>query len=522
MKEISGSAGAMDLRLQKAKNWHLFSVLGTKFLLDVKTGVVHEIDDVAWDLVSLYGEMPEDDLAEHLERRYAAEAGEGVGREAMAQLRELVAEGLLSPLDDADENAALELVKRADTSIIKALCLHVSHDCNLRCGYCFAGTGPFGGSRENMSPETGKRAVDFLIEASGPRVRIEVDFFGGEPFLAFDTVREVVEYAERRAREAEKSVGFTLTTNCTLFDQESLDYLREHQVSIVLSLDGRPEVNDRFRKFAGGRGTYDAVLSGIRKFVEHWNETGGAAKDPAVSRSARPADDGTGLSPKNRYYYVRGTYTNKNLDFASDVTHIADLGFSAISMEPVIADPKEDYAIREEHLPKIFAEYERLAEEYVRRRREGRGFSFFHFNVALAKGPCLARRLAGCGAGYQYLAVTPDGRLYPCHQFVGRDEFLMGTLESGITRPDLVGLFARANIYEKDGCASCWARFLCSGGCHANCHSANGSIMKPHSVGCKITRKRLECALGVQAVLSQGAGAHAAAESRAPDVWEIK
>lgn len=433
---VNSLTGAMDLR-----NWHAFRALKRFFLLDVLSNSLFAIEEPVYRYLN--GE--------------ATPAGE-LGQ-IEADLAELRSQGFLS-----DEPETIPELNR-DASL-KALCLHISHDCNLRCRYCFAGTGAFGGRREQMSFPVGKAALDLLLNNSGKHRELEVDFFGGEPLLNFEVVRELVAYGEKTAPLFNKIIHFTLTTNGINLDEETRAFLNEHQIAVVLSLDGRPGVNDAMR----GKGSYERAMP---QFLDLVRERGG------------------------RNYYLRGTYTAGNIDFLADVKHLYDLGFRELSLEPVV-DTAGDYRIGAEHLDRIKAEYERLAEYYLEQKEQGEGFTFFHFEVNLEHGPCLPKRLTGCGAGFDYFAVTPSGELYPCHQFVGRTEFRMGDIHRGVARPEMRREFGQATLYQKEGCAECWARFYCSGGCHANAHLMNGSIYKPDAVGCELQRKRLECALALK------------------------
>ena len=359
-------------------------------------------------------------------------------------------------------------------TVVKALCLHIAHDCNLACRYCFAEEGEYHGRRALMSYEVGKKALDFLIANSGNRQHLEVDFFGGEPLMNWDVVKRLVEYGRSQEKEHNKKFRFTLTTNGVLLNDEIMEFCNKEMSNVVLSLDGRKEVNDHMRPFRGGKGSYDLIVPKFQKFAELRGD-----KD----------------------YFVRGTFTNKNLDFGEDVLHYADLGFKKMSMEPVVAEPTEDYAIREENLPQILAEYDRLAAEYVKRHKEGRGFTFFHFMVDLKQGPCVAKRLSGCGSGTEYLAVTPWGDLYPCHQFVGKEEFLLGNVDTGVTNTAIRDEFKLCNVYAKEKCKDCFARFYCSGGCAANSYNFHGSITDAYDIGCEMQKKRIECAVMIKAAI---------------------
>ncbi len=439
---------------------HKFVVNGEYILLDVNSGSVHVLDPVAYRILDVFNGA--NDVAVIAE--YAAEFGETAVCETLEELHELMAVGqLFSP--DAEIPPVF-----AAKPIVKSLCLHIAHDCNLRCGYCFASTGSFGHDRGLMSPEVACRAVDFLLEHGGSRKHAEIDFFGGEPLLNMATVRAAVEHIRRREAETGKIFNLTLTTNAVLLNQEILDFLNQENIQLILSIDGRREVHDRMRPFAGGAGSYDVVIANMHKAVD---------------------------SRQGANYYARGTYTAYNLDFAADVLALADEGFGRLSVEPVVAKDAP-YGLCEDQLPDMFAQYDLLAAEYLRRHRDGNGFDFFHFNVDLENGPCLTKRLSGCGAGHEYYAVTPEGDLYPCHQFVGRDDFKVGTVFAGIDKPDLCDEFRQAHVLTKPECRRCWARFYCSGGCHANAEAFHGSIHQPYELGCELQKKRLECAIAVQ------------------------
>lgn len=443
---------------------HKFEFDGVKIVLDVHSGAVHAVDNLVWDLLEDYGQIPGPGLVEKYRNSYNPQDI----LEALEEIMELERQGFLFSPDPYGGECNLQ-----GKYIVKALCLHLAHSCNLRCRYCFAGQGRFGGSDELMAEPVGKAAIDFLIARSGGRKHLEIDFFGGEPLLNFGVLRELVGYGRRRGKEAGKEFKFTVTTNALLLDDEITEYLNRENISVVLSLDGRREVHDAMRPTPGGRGSYDNVLNRIRSFVE---SRGGSN------------------------YYIRGTFTRHNLDFSADVLHLADLGFESLSVEPVVALPEEEYSIREEDIPELFRHYEQLTRELLRRKKDGSAFNFFHFNIDLDGGPCLPKRLSGCGAGHEYLAVAPSGDIYPCHQFVGKKDYLMGNVLTGEDRPDLADLFSGAHIYNKKGCAGCWAKFYCSGGCHANAEAQNGSILKPHSQGCRLVKKRLECAIYLKAV----------------------
>lgn len=392
--------------------------------------------------------------------------------DALADIAELYENGMLWAKDDFEIASNLK-----ENAPVKAMCLHVSHDCNLRCKYCFADEGKYHTEkRELMTAETGKRAMDYLVEHSGHRRNLEVDFFGGEPLMNFEVVKEVVEYARELEKKHNKVFRFTVTTNGILLDEKKLEYINENMSNIVLSIDGRKEVNDRMRYRADGSGSYDKIVPIFQKVAESRNQDN---------------------------YYVRGTFTRENLDFSKDVIHLADLGFKQISIEPVVCGEETDYSLREEDLPKIFNEYESLVKEYVKRIKEGNGFNFFHFMIDLEEGPCIIKRLSGCGCGCEYLAVAPNGDVYPCHQFVGSEEYKMGSLyDSNGLNKELRSTFEKCNVYTKPDCDSCFAKFFCSGGCIANACLINGDMNKPHKLSCQMMKKRVECSLYAKAALA--------------------
>ena len=441
---------------------HSFTALDQRILYDTNTETLLSVDPLVYDLLSCAEEMTESEKVRTLSSKYSEEEI----REALAELRELTQEGLLSK--EADDPAP---VQRPEP-VIKAMCLHVAHDCDLRCAYCFASQGDFKGQRALMELETGKRALDFLIAHSGNRRNLEVDFFGGEPLLNFDVVKALTLYGKQRNEETGKNIRFTITTNGVALDDEKIDFLNEHMVNIVMSLDGRKEVHDRMRPTRNGKGSYDLVLSNFKRLVSQ---------------------------RKDKDSFIRGTFTGYNLDFDRDVLHFFDEGFETVSMEPVVTDESLDYAIREEHLPEILAGYERLAKAFLERERENPRLKFFHFLVDLDNGPCLAKKRMGCGAGTEYISVTPAGEIYPCHQFVGEKEFLIGNLDDGITNTEKIEEFARASVDEKEACRSCWNQNFCSGGCHANAWFNNHSLMEPYTVGCEMQKKRTELALALHA-----------------------
>lgn len=444
---------------------HAFKIHGENIVLDVMSGAVHLLDDIACDVLGCYDS---DGTLNPNKLRELTKYDETQINEAIVDIEYLIDNKLLFAEDPYTEM----LPVWTKQTVVKALCLHIAHDCNLRCSYCFAGTGEYMGHRSLMSLEVGKKAVDFLIENSGNRRNLEVDFFGGEPLMNFDVVKGIVEYAREKEKESNKNFRFTITTNGILLDEEKRAYINENMHNVVLSLDGRKEINDEVRKRIDGKGSYDRILPLIKKMVDERGE-----KD----------------------YYVRGTFTRKNLDFGADVLHLADLGFDQISVEPVVAAKDSGLDIRNEDLKAVCDEYERLAKEYVDRRKNGQWFNFFHFMIDLEGGPCIAKRLRGCGSGTEYLAVTPEGELYPCHQFVGHKEFNLGNVFDGLNGNPIREIFSDTNVYTKPQCNSCWAKFYCSGGCAANAWQFNKDLTIPYEIGCELEKKRVECALWIKA-----------------------
>ena len=439
--------------------------------MDINSGSIHVVDDIVYDLIPVVEPMvTEGNRNPEAWKEFAVTRGklpyseEEIG-EALEELLELTEEGqLFAP--DIYENYVFDFKKRQ--TVVKALCLHIAHDCNLACRYCFAGEGEYHGHRALMSLEVGKKALDFLVANSGNRVNLEVDFFGGEPLMNWDVVKGIVEYGRSLEEPHNKKFRFTLTTNGVLLNDEIMEFANREMANIVLSIDGRKEIHDKMRPFRGGQGSYDLIVPKFQKVAE---------------------------SRKQTRYYVRGTFTHNNLDFSRDVLHLADLGFQQISVEPVVAKPTDSYALTEEDLPKLMEEYDKLAVEMLRRRREGKPFNFFHFMIDLEGGPCVAKRLSGCGSGTEYLAVTPWGDLYPCHQFVGDEKFLMGNVEEGVLREDIRDEFKCCNVYAKEKCKNCFAKFYCSGGCAANSYNFHGTINDAYDLGCELQRKRVECAI---------------------------
>jgi len=433
--------------------------------MDVASGSIHEVDDVTYDMIALFESTPKESLIRTLAGRYSDVPAEEI-EEIYGEIAELAREGRLFA-EDTFAPMAGELKART-SGVVKALCLHVAHTCNLNCSYCFASQGRFHGARAIMSFETGKRAIDFLVEHSGKRRNLEVDFFGGEPLMNWEVVKQIVAYARSIEKDAGKNFRFTLTTNGMLIDDDVIEFANREMHNVVLSLDGRREVHDRFRKDYAGRGSWDVIVPKFRKLVE---ARGG----------------------KN--YYIRGTFTHANPDFLEDIKVMLDLGFTELSMEPVVCAPDDPMALTEEDFPIVCEQYEKLAELMLERRREGRPFTFYHYMIDLEDGPCIYKRISGCGAGTEYMAVTPWGDLFPCHQFVGEEAFRLGDLWTGVTNHERQCDFANCNVYAREECKDCWARLYCAGGCAANAFHATGSVRGVYEYGCRLFRKRMECAI---------------------------
>ncbi|MGN0636821.1 MAG: thioether cross-link-forming SCIFF peptide maturase [Huintestinicola sp.] len=452
---------------------HKYKLNGYNIVLDVHSGGVHIVDELTYDMLDniappFADECPAN-VIEKLSRFYNRE--EIIS--CYEEVKELYNEKILFSEDDYEKFA-----KYSVASPIKAMCLLVTMDCNLRCEYCFASQGDYAMGRKVMSFETGKKALDFLLENSGDRENLEVDFFGGEPLMNWDVVKKLVEYGRSREEEYHKHFRFTVTTNGLLLDEEKMDFINKEMSNVVLSIDGRKDVNDRVRKRVDGSGCYDRIIPRFKELAEKRNYEN---------------------------YYVRGTFTKYNLDFASDVFHLYDLGFEQISVEPVVCDHDEKYAITERDLPAVFSEYERLAQLMLVNEKKGKHFNFFHFMLDLDQGPCAIKRLRGCGSGNEYVAITSDGDIYPCHQFVGIPEYLMGNIHSGEFNTEIKKDFAAAHIYNKEDCRKCWAKFYCSGGCNANNFIYTGNILTAHKLSCEIEKKRLECAIMIKAAQAEAA-----------------
>ena len=461
---------------------HQYRNNGYNIVMDVYSGAVHVVDDVCYDVIAEVNRAEEEPTAESLKTpevktgllaklggRYEAADIE----DALSDVIELT-EGNQLFMKDIYEGM-VEVVKERKT-VVKALCMHIAHDCNLACRYCFAEEVEYHGRRAMMSYEVGKKALDFLIANSGSRRNLEVDFFGGEPLMNWQVVKDLVAYGREQEKKFNKHFRFTVTTNGVLLNDEIQDFINKEMDNVVLSLDGRKEINDKMRPFRNGKGSYDLIVPKFQKLADSRNQ---------------------------ERYYIRGTFTRNNLDFSNDILHYADLGFKQMSIEPVVGEETDPYAIREEDLPQIFEEYDKLAKVMIEREKEGKGFNFFHFMIDLKGGPCIYKRLSGCGSGTEYLSVTPWGDLYPCHQFVGQDEFLMGNVDEGITKPEIADEFRSCSVYSKDKCRNCFAKFYCSGGCMANAYNFHGTIHDAYDIGCEMQRKRVECAIMMKAALAE-------------------
>lgn len=459
---------------------HQYQNNGYRIVLDVYSGAVHVVDELCYDVIEKLNEQNENHTAKTLEapeimERLTAELGSKYTaeelRDALEDVTELTADGKLFAPDTYEP--LIDAVKQRKT-IVKAMCLHIAHDCNLACRYCFAEEGEYHGRRALMSFDVGKKALDFLIRNSGSRRNLEVDFFGGEPLMNWQVVKELVAYGREQEKLHDKHFRFTVTTNGVLLNDEIQEFINQEMDNVVLSLDGRREVNDVMRPFRNGKGSYDLIVPKFQKLADSRNQ---------------------------ERYYVRGTFTRNNLDFSNDILHFADLGFKQMSIEPVVGDETDPYAIRREDLPQIMEEYDKLAKIMIEREKQGKGFNFFHFMIDLEGGPCISKRLSGCGSGTEYLSVTPWGDLYPCHQFVGQEEFLMGNVDEGITRPEIADEFRGCSVYSKEKCKACFAKFYCSGGCMANAYHFHGTIHDAYDIGCEMQRKRVECAIMMKAAL---------------------
>ena len=456
---------------------HQYKLNGYNIVLDTCSGSVHTVDEVAYDIIEMYKTHTEEEIVAAMLEKYSAlpDVTRAEVLECIDDVRSLEAAGKLF---SEDKYEGLATTYKNNRKVIKALCLHVAHTCNLNCSYCFASQGKYQGDRALMSFEVGKQAFDFLIANSGSRRNLEVDFFGGEPMMNWDVVKQLVEYARSIEKKHNKNFRFTFTTNGVLLDDEVIEYLNREMHNVVLSLDGRPEVNDRFRVDYAGNGSYAKIVPNFKRLVD---ARGG----------------------KN--YYMRGTYTHYNTDFTNDLFHMADLGFTELSMEPVVCPPSDPCALTEEDLPKIYEQYEILAKEMIKRKKEGRPITFYHYMLDLKNGPCIYKRITGCGSGTEYMAVTPWGELFPCHQFVGDPKYSLGNIWDGIKNTSVQDEFRVCNAYSREECKSCWARLYCSGGCAANSYHATGSIGGVYEYGCKLFKKRIECAVMMQVAEAEDA-----------------
>ena len=455
----------------KLKNMvHQYKLNGYNIVIDTASGSVHSVDEVAYDIIEMYEQHSREEIVREMMARYGhrEDVNEAEIEECLDDVAQLKEEGKLFS-KDTYEGMAFDF-KRTNT-VIKALCLHVAHTCNLNCEYCFASQGKYHGERAIMTFEVGKRAIDFLVEHSGSRRNLEVDFFGGEPLMNWQVCKDIVAYARSIEKEKNKNFRFTLTTNGMLVDDEVIEFANREMHNVVLSLDGRKEVHDRLRRDYAGKGSYDVIVPKFQKFAE-----------------ARGGKD----------YYMRGTFTHNNVDFTNDIFHMADLGFTELSMEPVVCDPSDPSALTEADLPKLFEQYEILAKDMLRRKREGKPITFYHYMIDLRNGPCIYKRISGCGSGTEYMAVTPWGELYPCHQFVGDEKYSMGNIWDGVTNEAVRDQFKNCNVYARPECKDCWAKLYCSGGCAANAYHATGSINGVYEYGCELFKKRMECAVMIQ------------------------
>ncbi|MDD4565188.1 MAG: thioether cross-link-forming SCIFF peptide maturase [Eubacteriales bacterium] len=445
---------------------HKYQYRDQYIVMDINSGAVHVVTDIIFDMLDHYKEKSVKEILELFQFKYE----KNQILEAAEEIQYLIDNGMLFTDDSQITKGMLE----GREAMIKAMCLHVAHDCNMTCKYCFGGQGAFDGQRSLLSLETGKKAIDFLLEHSGSRRNLEIDFFGGEPLMNFNVVKELVVYGREAEKPLGKNIRFTITTNGLLLDDSKADFINAKMDNVILSIDGRPEVNDNMRQTVNGRGTYDIIMEKYLSFVKK----------------------------RKGAYYVRGTFTRENLDFSEDVRHLAEIGFKNISIEPVVTDPLRSYALQDEDKETIFKEYDKLTDIYLEYANKGEKFEFFHFNIDLNQGPCVVKRVSGCGAGTEYVAVSPEGDIYPCHQFVGNVAFKLGNINDVHFENRLYDEFNRAHIYNKEKCRDCWAKFYCSGGCHANAFHMNHDIRQPYELGCELEKKRIECAIAIKAIMS--------------------
>ena len=450
---------------------HQYKLNGYNIVLDTCSGAIHAVDEVAYDIIAMIREKSADEITAEMMEKYGhlEDVTEPEVRQCIEDVESLIRAGKLYTEDTFADMAGT--FKERSGDVVKALCLHVAHTCNLNCSYCFASQGKYHGDRALMSFEVGKRALDFLMENSGTRTNLEVDFFGGEPLMNWDVVKQLVEYARSVEKEHHKNFRFTLTTNGLLIDDEVIEFCNKEMSNVVLSLDGRKEINDLTRVDYAGNGSYDRIVPKFQQMVK---------------------------AREGREYYMRGTFTHANPDFTKDVFHMADLGFTELSMEPVVSAPDDPAALTAEDLETVKEQYEILAKEMIKRKKEGRGFTFYHYMIDLTGGPCIYKRISGCGSGTEYMAVTPWGDLYPCHQLVGEEDYKLGDIWNGVTNTGLREEFRSCNAYARPECADCWAKLYCSGGCAANGYHATGSIRGVYEAGCELFRKRIECAIMIK------------------------
>lgn len=450
---------------------HQYKLNGYNIVLDVFSGSVHIVDDLAYDIIALYKNKPVSEIVSEMLIKYKdnSDISKDEIFEVIEDIGELEASGKLFT-EDEYKDLAFDFKK--NNTVIKALCLHVSHTCNLNCEYCFASQGKYHGDRALMSFEVGKRAIDFLVENSGTRKNLEVDFFGGEPLMNLQVVKDIVAYARSIEKEKNKNFRFTLTTNGVLIDDDVIEFANKEMHNVVLSLDGRKEIHDSLRKTINGKGSYDTIVPKFQEFVKRRGDKG---------------------------YYIRGTFTHNNTDFTNDIFHMADLGFTELSMEPVVCSPDDPYALTYDDLPVLFEQYEILARDMLRREKEGKPITFYHYMIDLTGGPCIYKRISGCGSGTEYMAVTPWGELFPCHQFVGDPKYSLGNIYDGVLNKDVQNEFKMCNAYARPECKDCWAKLYCSGGCAANAYHATGSVTGIYKYGCELFKKRIECAIMLKA-----------------------
>ena len=456
---------------------HQYQLGGYNIVLDVCSGAVHVVDEVAYDIIAMFESHDRETILKAMAEKYLHrdDVTQQDLEECYEQVLGLKERGKLFTPDTFEPMAGT--LKEKTAGVVKALCLHIAHTCNLNCAYCFASQGKYHGDRAVMSFEVGKRALDFLIENSGKRRNLEVDFFGGEPLMNFQVVKDLVAYARSVEKEHGKNFRFTLTTNGVLVDDDVIDFANRECSNVVLSLDGRKEIHDAYRVDYAGNGSWEKIVPKFQKFVE---------------------------ARQGKNYYMRGTFTHANPDFLKDIQQMLDLGFSELSMEPVVCAPGDPAELTEADLPIVMEQYEKLAELMLQRDKEGKPFTFYHYMIDLTGGPCIYKRISGCGSGTEYMAVTPWGDLYPCHQFVGEEKFRLGSIYEGVTNTEMRSEFAACNVYAHPECRDCWARLYCSGGCAANAYHSTGSVTGVYEYGCKLFRKRMECAIMVAVARALG------------------